>query len=175
MAGARRRAAVLHSSRQLKYSSLSSSVLFFHSLLIYPLFCIPLLFLLLSTHLSSPPLVSSLLLSPPLRLSPLLYSLLPFSPSLSVTPLFPLLHPSLLTTKLHSSYSATLQAERHLKHDHGLTTRNAQAPEGYTCGFVIEGDRKCGEHFATRAGQAKHKKDTGHVRKAARSVEQADD
>ena len=46
----------------------------------------------------------------------------------------------------------------------------------YTCGFVIEGDRKCGEHFATRAGQAKHKKETGHVkRKIAQSVEQADD
>ena len=48
--------------------------------------------------------------------------------------------------------------------DHGMTTRNATAPEGYVCDHKLDGGLACGEQFPTRHLRATHKKETGHTK-----------
>ena len=50
---------------------------------------------------------------------------------------------------------------------HGLTTKDACAPEGYTCGFLLESGHKCMEHYPTRGRRDRHKKAAGHIKSKA--------
>ena len=54
-----------------------------------------------------------------------------------------------------------------LKHTipgHGLTTKQAAAPEGYSCGFTLSTGEKCEEHFRTRNLRDTHKKASNHIK-----------
>ena len=57
---------------------------------------------------------------------------------------------------------------------HGLTTKEASAPEGYFCEFELSEGQKCGLHFDTRDRRDKHKASAGHLkkRKAKEMVEE---
>ena len=69
------------------------------------------------------------------------------------------------------TYSSTIDAERHLRHDHGLGTKDAVAPAGYTCKFEKAG-LTCGQHFETRKLLTDHKKQENHInRKKVAEVE----
>ena len=73
-----------------------------------------------------------------------------------------------------TTFTSTAGAERHLKHGHGLTTKEASAPEGYFCEFEVSEGQKCGLHFAIRSRRDKHKASAGHLkkRKAKERVEE---
>ena len=49
--------------------------------------------------------------------------------------------------------------------DHGLGTKDAVCPTGYTCKFEIDDGVACGSHFQLRKQLNAHKKDTGHIKK----------
>ena len=53
------------------------------------------------------------------------------------------------------TYGSTIDAERHLRHDHGLGTK------GYLCAFQQQG-APCGLRFDTRKMLADHKKTGKH-------------
>ena len=48
---------------------------------------------------------------------------------------------------------------------HGMSTKDATAPEGYACTFNIEGNIQCGIRFPTKGLLQKHKRDEGHILK----------
>ena len=58
---------------------------------------------------------------------------------------------------------STVDAERHLRHDHGLGTKDAIAPAGYVCVFEQEGVA-CGLRFETRKLINEHKRTEKHIK-----------
>ena len=48
--------------------------------------------------------------------------------------------------------------------DHGLGTKDAVAPAGYQCAFIVEGGLKCGLRFPTRKGVNDHKRQEKHIK-----------
>ena len=58
---------------------------------------------------------------------------------------------------------STVDAERHLRHDHGLGTSEAIAPAGYLCTFE-QGGLPCGLRFETRKKMNEHKRLEKHIK-----------
>ena len=59
------------------------------------------------------------------------------------------------------TFGSTIDAERHLRHDHGLGTKEAIAPKGYLCAVQQQG-APCGLRFDTKKLLADHKKTAKH-------------
>ena len=56
------------------------------------------------------------------------------------------------------------QAERHLKHLHGRTSRQANCPAGYQCNFILADGSTCNQHFVTKHEKESHKRKEKHIK-----------